>query len=126
GDVGLGRLLRGRELVNLYGSSEVAGDILCERIRPETLLERVAIGRPIANSRAYVLDSTLRLVPAGVSGELHVAGANLARGYLDQPAATALRYLPDPFNPEPGSRMYATGDRARVLPDGRIEFLGRV
>jgi amino acid adenylation domain-containing protein len=114
-----------RELVNLYGSSEVAGDILCESVRLNAVADHAPIGRPIANSRAYILDATYRLVPERAVGELFVAGPNLARGYLDQPALTAERFLPDPFCAEPGARMYATGDRARYLPDGRIEFLGR-
>lgn len=114
-----------RELINLYGSSEVAGDILCEPVRLDAETDRTPIGRPIANSRAYILDERHRLLPERAVGELFVAGPNLARGYLDQPALTAERFLPDPFSLQPGARMYATGDRARHLPDGRIEFLGR-
>jgi amino acid adenylation domain-containing protein len=114
-----------RTLVNLYGSSEVAGDILYERISPSDGRDSVPIGRPIANSRAYVLDQTFRMVPPGVAGELYVAGPNLARGYFDQPGLTAERFLPDQFSLKPGDRMYATGDRARHLQDGRIEYLGR-
>jgi amino acid adenylation domain-containing protein len=108
-------------LVNLYGSSEVAGDVTCDA----ELTELATIGRPLANCRAYVLDAGLRLVAPGVAGDLYVAGANLARGYLGQPALTAERFLPDPFGGSPGARMYATGDRARHLSDGRIEYLGR-
>ena len=114
-----------RTLVNLYGSSEVAGDILFERISPSDCDGCVPIGRPIANSRAYILDQTFRMVPPGVAGELYVAGPSLAQGYFDQPGLTAERFLPDPFSVEPGDRMYATGDRARHLEDGRIEYLGR-
>lgn len=114
-----------RKLVNLYGSSEVAGDILCDPVRLDAGADRAPIGRPIANSRAYVLDETYRLRPERAVGELFVAGPNLARGYLDQPALTAERFLPDPFSAQPGARMYDTGDRARHLPDGRIEFMGR-
>jgi amino acid adenylation domain-containing protein len=115
-------LLPGRTLVNLYGSSEVAGDILCEPIIEDA---RVRIGRPIRNSCAYVLNEFLQLVPPGVAGDLWVAGRNLCRGYFNRAALTAERFVPDPFSSEPGSRMYATGDRARHLPDGRIEYLGR-
>jgi amino acid adenylation domain-containing protein len=111
-----------RELINLYGSSEVAGDLLFERVGRE---KRTTIGRPMANCLAYVLGPGLRLMPPGVAGDLFVAGANLARGYLDRPEMTAERLLPNPFSAEPGARMYATGDRARQLPDGRFEFIGR-
>ncbi|MGH9869942.1 MAG: amino acid adenylation domain-containing protein [Candidatus Polarisedimenticolia bacterium] len=82
------------------------------------------IGRPIANMHAFVLDARLRPAPIGVAGELYVGGAGVVRGYLGRPALTAARFLPDPS--VPGARMYRTGDRARQLADGRIEFLGRV
>ena len=82
------------------------------------------IGRPIPNGRAYVLGPGLELLPPGVTGELHLAGAGLARGYLGRPGMTADRFLPDPFGP-PGSRMYRTGDLARWRADGQVEYLGR-
>ena len=112
-----------RELINIYGSSEVAGDILFERVTGDG---KPAIGRPLANSRAYVLGRGARLLPSGVTGDLFVAGSNLARGYLDRADLTAERFLPNPFSTVPGDRMYATGDRVRQLPDGRIEFVGRL
>ena len=111
-------------LVNLYGSSEVAGDVACATFGPHNE-DRVTIGRPLANCRAYVLDSTLRLVPPGIPGDLYVAGAHLARGYFGRSALTAERFLPDPFSSTPGARMYFTGDRVRHLPDGSLEYLGR-
>jgi len=83
----------------------------------------VPLGRPIANTRLSVLDAALRPVPVGVPGELYVAGAGVGRGYLGDPARTAAVFRPDPS--EPGARMYATGDRVRYLPDGRLEYLGR-
>ena len=84
------------------------------------------IGRPIANTRIYLLDRWLNPVPVGVPGEIHIAGVGLARGYLNQPALTAERFLPDLFGPEPGGRMYRTGDLGRYRLDGDIEFLGRL
>ncbi|QKV72487.1 amino acid adenylation domain-containing protein [Amycolatopsis sp. Hca4] len=105
------------KLVNLYGCSEVAGDSLAQVCGP------VAIGRPIANTRAYVLDAALRPVPPGVRGELYLAGAGLARGYLGRPALTAERFVASPH--QPGERMYRTGDLVRRRADGAYEFLGR-
>jgi amino acid adenylation domain-containing protein len=86
---------------------------------------RLPLGRPLANSRVCLLDRDLRPVPPGALGEIHIGGAGLARGYLDLPALTAQRFLPDPFG-EPGSRLYRTGDLARWLPSGDLTFLGRV
>src|SRR5262249_16013856 len=112
-------------LVNLYGSSEVAGDITCAVLTDDEPPGDVPIGWPIANCRCYVLDRNFRLVPQGVAGDLYVAGPNLARGYCERPGLTADRFFPDPFGAA-GSRMYYTGDRARQKLDGCLEFLGRL
>ena len=88
--------------------------------------ESPTVGRPISNTRSYVLDRRGRPLPAGIPGELHLAGMGLARGYLGRPDLTAEKFIPDPFSVQPGARMYRTGDLARFLPDGRIDFLGRM
>jgi len=84
------------------------------------------IGRPVPNAQLYVLNKCLQPVPVGVAGELHISGTGLARGYLNRPQITAERFIPNPFSAVPGARMYRTGDLARFLPNGEIEFLGRL
>ncbi len=116
--------LRAR-VVNLYGPTEATIVATSAAVDAEADGAPPPIGRPIANARAYVLDDELAPVPVGAPGGLYVGGEGVARGYLGRPALTAERFLPDPFAPEPGARVYATGDRARFLPDGRLEFLGR-
>ncbi|GLZ36653.1 non-ribosomal peptide synthetase [Actinokineospora sp. NBRC 105648] len=107
---------------NFYGPTECTVDTLYCRVGDS---ERPLIGTPVWNTRAYVLDSLLRPVPAGVPGELYLAGAQLARGYLKRAALTAERFVADPSGP-PGTRVYRTGDLARWTADGAVEYLGRV
>jgi amino acid adenylation domain-containing protein len=114
------------ELHNLYGPTEASIDVTAYRCRRDDRSAIVPIGRPIANLRLYILDEELEPVPAGVPGELYIAGAGVARGYLNRPELTAERFLPDPFSGAAGARMYKTGDRARHLPSGEIEYLGRL
>ncbi len=113
-------------LINLYGSSEVAADVTSYVVRNSQALDRIPIGRPIANTQIYVLDPACNPVPIGVVGEIHVGGANLAKGYLNNPELTSRKFIPDLFAKDPAARLYRTGDRGRFLPDGNIEFLGRV
>ncbi|SEG14374.1 amino acid adenylation domain-containing protein [Nonomuraea solani] len=87
---------------------------------------RLPIGGPIANTQVYVLDERLNPVPIGVPGQLYIGGDGLGRGYVNRPGLTAEKFLPDPFSTEPGARMYASGDLARWLPNGAIDFLGRI
>ncbi|MEU0937716.1 amino acid adenylation domain-containing protein [Embleya sp. NPDC005971] len=112
-----------RRLVNAYGPTETTVWSSTAEIGPDD--DEVSIGRPIANTRMYILDAAVAPVPIGVEGDLYIGGSGLARGYRHLPGVTADRFGPDPFGP-PGARMYRTGDRARYRADGRIEFLGRV
>ncbi|MEU4620095.1 amino acid adenylation domain-containing protein [Actinoplanes sp. NPDC023801] len=114
------------KLYNDYGPTEVTVWATAQLATPDEDGASVPIGRPIQNTRVYLLDDDLNPVPIGVPGEIHVAGDGLARGYLGQPALTADRFVPDPFSAEPGGRLYRTGDLARHRADGTLEFLGRV
>jgi amino acid adenylation domain-containing protein/non-ribosomal peptide synthase protein (TIGR01720 family) len=107
------------ELVNLYGPTEATIDATSARVEGDA----VTIGRPIDNLRALVLDDQLHPVPVGTDGDLYLGGAGLARGYLGRAALTAERFVPDPFGS--GERLYRSGDRARILPDGTLDFRGR-
>ena len=121
------RRIPGLRIVNEYGPTEtVVGCCVYEVGEGTDLSSTVPIGRPIANTRLYVLDRNLSPVPRGTVGELYVAGAGVARGYWNRPDLTAERFLPDPYAAEPGARMYRTGDLARLRADGELECLGRV
>jgi amino acid adenylation domain-containing protein len=113
-----------RRLVNAYGPTETTVDALHWRCTEDSGNGLVPVGRPICNTQAYVLDRGLQPLPPGMVGELYLAGAGLARGYLRRPALTAERFVANPFGP-PGSRLYRTGDLARWCAGGVLEFLGR-
>jgi amino acid adenylation domain-containing protein len=112
-------------LVNGYGPTESTTFTCCHAITLDGLEGRnsVPIGRPIGNTQVYILDRHLNPAPVGVSGEIHIGGAGLARGYLNRPELTEEKFIPNPFGT---GRLYKTGDLARYLPDGNIEFLGRI
>ncbi|MFI6586306.1 amino acid adenylation domain-containing protein [Embleya sp. NPDC050493] len=116
----------GCAVVNHYGPTETTVGVTTYRVDPqdEPISTVTPIGRPLPNTRVYLLDAHLQPVPIGVTGEIHIGGERLARGYLGQPGATADRFVPDPFGP-PGGRLYRTGDLGRYLPGGDVEFLGR-
>ncbi|HEU4597502.1 MAG TPA: amino acid adenylation domain-containing protein [Pyrinomonadaceae bacterium] len=109
---------------NVYGPTECTVDATVQRITGESASP--FIGRPVANTRLYILDAAMRPVPAGARGELYIGGAGVARGYLGRPALTAERFVPDPFGSEPGARLYRTGDMVRYAAGGEVEFVGRV
>jgi hypothetical protein len=113
------------DLYNLYGPTEAAVDVTAWTCDPASDLSFVPIGTPVANTQIHILDEDLRPVPVGTAGELHIGGVQVARGYLDRPELTAERFIDDPFSLDEGARLYKTGDLARDLPDGSIEFLGR-
>ena len=113
------------ELHNLYGPTEAAIDVTFIDCGTNKYPGIVPIGRPIANTQLYILDSNNQPVPIGVVGELHIGGAGLARGYLNRPELTAERFIPNPFDNN-NSKVYKTGDLGRYLPDGNIEYIGRI
>ncbi|MGH9363210.1 MAG: non-ribosomal peptide synthetase, partial [Thermoanaerobaculia bacterium] len=119
--------LPGVTLINGYGPTEGTTFTCCHTVRAAPAEgASVPIGRPIANTRAYVLDEALRPAPVGIVGQLYAAGDGLASGYFGRPELTAERFVPDPVSGEPGARLYRTGDLARWLPGGELEFLGRL
>jgi len=117
--------LPGTELHNLYGPTEAAVDVSAWACAPGAAVRAVPIGRPVDNTRLYVLDARLQPVPIGAPGEIHIGGVQVARGYLNRPELTAERFIADPFSQEHGARLYKTGDLGRWLADGSLEYLGR-
>ncbi len=122
------RLLPGTRVLNVYSISEThevaAGDL--RDLVENASAKYCPVGRPLDPERLYLLDEKMQPVPQGTAGELYVGGDTLARGYVNLPELTAQRFLKDPFSPEEGARMYRSGDKARLLPDGSLEVLGRV
>ena len=123
GELAKALLKKCASLWNMYGPTETTIWSTIERV--DSADGPILIGRPIDNTQVYILDSCRQPAPPGVAGDLFIAGRGLAHGYLARPDLTADRFVPDPFSPFPGRRMYTTGDLARYLPDGRIECLGR-
>ncbi|WP_246653500.1 non-ribosomal peptide synthetase [Nonomuraea guangzhouensis] len=117
-------------LVNAYGLTECSDDnthaFIGHDIDAQVEHGRLPVGRPLRNNRLHILDSGLLPVPPGLAGDLYIAGTGVGLGYLNDPSRTAERYVPDPFAPEPGARMYRTGDRVRLRADGQLDFLTRV
>ncbi|HXC31870.1 MAG TPA: amino acid adenylation domain-containing protein [Verrucomicrobiae bacterium] len=125
----LRRLAPNCEIYNHYGPTETTVGVLTYHVGaqlPSTPSGKLPLGRPLPNSRVYILDENRQPVAAGVAGELYIGGSGVARGYLNRPDLTAEKFLLDPFSKTPGARMYRAGDRARHLPDGNLEFCGRV
>jgi len=121
------REAKGCRLINGYGPTENTKFTCCYSITDASqIVNSVSIGCPISNTQVYILDSQLQPVPIGVPGELYIAGDGLARGYFNRPELTARAFISNPFSDEPDARLYKTGDLARYLPDGNIEYLGRI
>ena len=119
----------GCEIYNHYGPTETTVGVLTYYVEPSLPATRsgtLPLGKPLPNSRIYLLDESRQAVPVGVEGELYIGGSGVTRGYLNRPELTAEKFVPDSFNPNPNGRMYRTGDLARYLPDGNIEFCGRI
>jgi amino acid adenylation domain-containing protein len=113
-------------LINLYGCSEVAGDVTFHLVGPVRHPQQIPIGRPVSNTQIYILDENMNPCGIGLQGEIYVGGAHLARGYWNRPDETATRFVPSPFAPAPGQRLYKTGDLGRFMTDGEVEYLGRI
>ena len=121
---GASALSKGRKYINAYGPTENSVCTSIFEVPPQWEMPFIPIGKPIFNTEVFILNKEQKLLPIGIAGELCVSGAGLARGYLNQPELTDQRFIPHPF--KAGERLYKTGDLARWLPDGNIEFLGRL
>jgi guanidinoacetate N-methyltransferase len=119
-------LVPGAGLFNEYGPTEATVWSTVYQCENRNSARTVPIGKPIANAQIYLLDEQLRPALNGASGEVYVGGDGVARGYFNRPELTAAKFIPDPFSKNPGARLYRTGDLARLLPDGNLEFLGRL
>ncbi|HEV2707208.1 MAG TPA: amino acid adenylation domain-containing protein [Pyrinomonadaceae bacterium] len=119
-------LLPQTRLFNLYGPTETTVWCTSYEFRAGDADKPILIGRPSHNTQTYVLDEHLQLAPLGIAGELFIGGRGVARGYLNRPELTAERFIPHPYSSEPGARLYRTGDRARFVSSGEIEYLGRL
>jgi amino acid adenylation domain-containing protein len=119
--------LKGGTLVNGYGPTESTTFACCHPMRTaDEVGAAVSIGRPIANTQAYILNEEMQMLPPGIAGELFIAGDGLARGYINHPDLTAEKFVPHPFSSHPGERLYRTGDLARYGTQGEIDFIGRI
>jgi amino acid adenylation domain-containing protein len=117
------------QIINHYGPTETTVGVLTYPVNGQPnshVSQTVPLGRPLANTQVYVLDKQLRPAPIGIPGELYISGTGLARGYLNRPELTAERFITNPFTEESQARLYKTGDLVRYLPDGNLEFLGRI
>jgi amino acid adenylation domain-containing protein len=121
----VGALAPACEIFNHYGPTETTVGVIAQRVSNDTDGRPIALGRPLGNTRCYVLDAAMRPLPIGIPGELFIGGAQVARGYLDRPGLTARRFVPDPFGAS-GARLYRTGDRVQWRANGEIEYLGRL
>jgi amino acid adenylation domain-containing protein len=119
-------MISNADLINLYGPTEACIDATFRIVSGRQAHDTIPIGRPISNTQLYILDKHLQPVPIGFPGELCLSGNGLARGYLNRPELTARKFIPNPFSEKPGTRLYKTGDLVRYLPDGNIEYLGRI
>lgn len=121
-------LFKNVQLMNAYGPTECSDDVTHYVLEEQggSLYKSVPVGTAIVNTRTYVLDDNLSPLPVGVPGELFIGGTGVGRGYIEEPVKTAENYLPDPFSPNPGSRMYKTGDKVIIMEDGNIDFISRL
>ncbi|WP_027255435.1 non-ribosomal peptide synthetase [Planktothrix agardhii] len=125
--ISISQRIPGLQIINGYGPTETTICSTLYSIKTETISNgNTPIGKPLQNTKIYLLDKQMQPVPIGVQGELHIGGAGLARGYLNRPQLNAEKFIPNPFDKAKGSKLYKTGDLARYLPDGNIEYLGRI